>query len=75
MTGGKDTATSVQKLWKRANALQKIIRAIASLITTNDDLVGNAVESAVAGEYYPGANWVVKGEGNVTNGWLNLVVR
>jgi hypothetical protein len=75
LTGGKDTATSVQKLWKRANALQKIIRAIASLITTNDDLVGNAVESAVAGEYYPGANWVVKGEGNVTNGWLNLVVR
>jgi hypothetical protein len=75
LTGGKDTATSVQKLWKRANALQKILRAIASLITTNDDLVGNAVESAVAGEYYPGANWVVKGEGNVTNGWLNLVVR
>jgi hypothetical protein len=75
LTGGKDTATSVQKFWKRANALQKILRAIASLITTNDDLVGNAVESTVAGEYYPGANWVVKGEGNVTNGWLNLVMR
>lgn len=75
LTGGKDTATSVQKYWKRANALQKILRALASLITTNDELVGNAVESAVVGEYYPGANWVVKGESNVTNGWLNLVMR
>jgi hypothetical protein len=74
LTGGKDTVTSV-KLWKRANALQKILRALASLITTNDDLVGNAVESAVVGEYHAGANWVVKGESNATNGWLNLVMR
>jgi hypothetical protein len=74
LTGGKDTTTAVRKYWKRANALQRILKAIASLITTSDELVGNAVESAVAGEYYPGANWVVKGEGNATNGWLNLVM-
>lgn len=75
LTGGKDTTTSVQKYWKRANALQKILKAIASLIVTNDELVGNAVESAVTGEYYSGANWVVKGERNGTNGWLSLVMR
>jgi hypothetical protein len=76
LTGGKDTTgTSIQKIWKKANALQKLIKAIASLIVTNDELVGNAVESSVVGVSYPGANWVVKGEGNKTNGWINLIMK
>jgi hypothetical protein len=73
LTGGKDS-TTLSRRSEGANALQ-IIKAIASVITTNDELVGNAVESSVVGVYYPGANWVVKGDNNLTNGWLNLVVR
>lgn len=76
LTGGKDTTSSnIQKIWKRANALQKIIKAVASVIVTNDELVGNAVESTVVGVTYPGANWVVKGANNKTNGWINLIMR
>jgi len=76
LTGGKDsTGTSIQKIWKKANALQKLIKAIASVIVTNDELVGNAVESSVVGVSYPGANWVVKGDGNKTNGWINLIMK
>jgi hypothetical protein len=76
LTGGRDsTGTSLQRWWRRANALQKILKAAASLIQTNDELVGNAVESSVVGVSYPGANWVVKGESNKTTGWINLVMR
>lgn len=76
LTGGKDTTGSnLQRLWKKANALQRLIKALASLLNTNDELVGNAVESAVVGEYHAGANWVVKGESNKTNGWINLVMK
>jgi hypothetical protein len=73
LTGGRDSTTStLARLWKRANALQKILRALAGIITTNDELIGNAVESSVVGVSYPDANWVVKGDNNQTNGWLYL---
>jgi hypothetical protein len=76
LTGGLDsTGTNLQRWWRRANALQKIIKAAASLIQTNDELVGNAVETSVVGVSFPGANWVVKGENNTTTGWLILVMR
>lgn len=76
LTGGKDTTGSnLQKFWKKANALQRLIKALASLLNSNDELVGNAVESSVVGAYYPGANWVVKGESNKTNGWINLIMK
>jgi hypothetical protein len=76
LTGGKDTSSStLGKYVKRANALQKILRAAYSFITTQDDLIGNAVEDVVVGQFYPGANWIVKGESNVTNGWIKLEMR
>jgi hypothetical protein len=76
LTGSKDTTTStLAKLVKRANALQKILRAAYSFITTQDDLIGNAIEDVVVGQSYPGANWILKGENNVTNGWINLEMR
>ena len=76
LTGGKDTTTSsLQRYWKKATVLQKLIKALASLINSNDELVGNAVESSVVGVSYPGANWVVKGDGNKTNGWINLIMK
>jgi hypothetical protein len=29
----------------------------------------------VVGEFHSGANWIVKGESNKTNGWLKLEMR
>ena len=46
-----------------------------SFITTQDDFIGNAVEDVVVGQFYPNANWVIKGENNVTNGWAKLEMR
>ena len=76
LTGAKDTTSgSLVKYVKRANALQKILSAAYSFITTQDDLIGNAIEDVVVGIFYPGANWIVKGVGNVTNGWIKLEMR
>ncbi|MEA2722897.1 MAG: hypothetical protein QOH59_668 [Gemmatimonadales bacterium] len=76
LTGGKDTTSStLGRFVKRANALQKILRAAYSFITTQDDLIGNAIEDVVVGQFYPGVNWIVKGENNVTNGLLKLEMR
>jgi hypothetical protein len=75
LTGGKDSISGLTKIFKRANALQKILRAAYSWITSQDDLIGNAIEDTVVGEYRAGAHWIVRGENNVTNGWLNLQMR
>jgi hypothetical protein len=75
LTGTKDTANAIAKFVKRANALQKILAAAYSFITTQDDLIGNAIEDVVVGQFYPGANWIIKGENNVTNGWIKLGMR
>ena len=72
VTAGNDSSNAVTKLFKRANAIQKLWAALASFFNTNDELVGTAVEDAVVGISYPGYNWIVKGENNVTNGWLSL---
>jgi hypothetical protein len=75
LTGSKDTSSTLTKWVKRANALQKILAAAYSFITSQDDLIGNAIENVVAGVSYPNVNWVVKGENNVTNGWIKLEMR
>ncbi len=76
LTGSKDTTSgTLGKYVKRANALQKILRSAYSFITTQDDLIGNAIEDVVVGQFYPGTNWVIKGENNVTNGSIKLEMR
>jgi hypothetical protein len=76
LTGANDTTGStLVKIIRRANALQKILSAVYSFITTQDDFIGNAIEDVVVGQFYSGANWVVKGENNATNGWLKLEMR
>jgi hypothetical protein len=75
LTGSKDTISGLVKVVKRANALQKILRAAYSFITSQDDLIGNAIEDVVTGEVHPGFNWTVKGESNVTNGWIKLQMK
>jgi hypothetical protein len=76
LTGAKDTTGSnLIRIVKRANALQKILSAVYSFITTQDDLIGNAIEDVVVGQFFDHANWIVKGESNVTNGWIKLEMR
>ena len=75
LTCGRDTTNGTLRIFKKANAIQRILKALASVLKTNDELIGNAVESAVVGEVYPNANWVVKGDGNKTNGWVRLAMK
>ncbi len=76
LSGGKDSTSAMTgRIVKRANALQKILKAAYSFITSQDDLVGNAIEDVAVGEFHAGYNWIVKGENNATNGWLKLQMR
>ena len=75
LSAGNDSSSTIRKDYKRANAFQKLWAALAAFFNTNDELVGNAVEDAVVGASYPGYNWIVKGEGNVTNGWIKLEMK
>ncbi|MGH7612992.1 MAG: hypothetical protein ACREMW_02980, partial [Gemmatimonadales bacterium] len=74
-TGGRDTTTSAGRLYKAAKVLRNLWTLIASFIKTNDELIGTAIEDQVVGIFYPGFNWIVKGQNNVTNGWLKLEMR
>jgi hypothetical protein len=74
-TGGRDSLIGITRFFRRAQAVQKVLQKLAQLIKTNDELVGNAVEDVVVGQFYPGANWIVKGQNNVTTGWIKLVMR
>ena len=75
LSAGNDSSSTIQKDYKRANAFQKLWAAMAAFFNTNDELVGNAVEDAVVGASYPGYNWIVKGQSNVTNGWIKLEMK
>ncbi len=74
-TGGRDTTISTVKYYKAAKVLRDIFALLASFIKTNDDLIGTAIEDQVIGTFYPGFNWIVKGQNNVTHGWLSLEMR
>jgi len=74
LTAGNDSSGPVSKAYKYAKAGKNPWQAIASFFRTNDDLVGTAVEDDIVGASYPGYNWFVKGDNNITNGWINLVM-
>ncbi len=74
LTGGKDNLFSV-KTFNKAVAWYNLLKATWSFIQTPDEIVGNAIEDVVAREYFPGANWIVKGENAVTNGAIRLEMR
>ena len=71
LTAGKDSSN----FWKFAQALLQIVSTTASIINTNDELVGNAVKDSIANEYHNGFNWIVKGGNNLTNGWITLEMK
>ena len=75
LTSGRDTVLSkLARGYRYARSGESLIAAIASLINSNDDPVGNAVQDAVVGQFYPGYNWFLKGDHNITNGWIDLEV-
>jgi len=74
LTGGKDTLVSV-KTFKKASTLINLFKMLWSVIQSQDDIVGTAIEDSVAGEYFPGANWIIKGENTATQGALRLEMR
>jgi hypothetical protein len=74
-TGGKADLLNLTKLFKRATMLQQLYTATAALITTNDDIVGNAIDDDIVGQTWSGTNWIVKGSGNITNGGIRLEMR
>ncbi|HEV8265467.1 MAG TPA: hypothetical protein VGQ06_10985 [Gemmatimonadales bacterium] len=74
LTTGNDSSTVLQKAFKYGRAAYNVWQALAHWIKSNDELIGNAVEDIIVGQFYPGFNWFVKGENNATNGWINLVM-
>ena len=75
LTGGKDSTIVSVKTFKKAFSLLKLVKSFWSVITTQDDVVGTAIEDAVAGESAPNANWIVKGENTITHGAIRLEMR
>lgn len=75
LTAGNDSSTVIRKYYGYAKTATSIWKALANLIRSNDELVGNSVEDRIVGAFYPGYNWFVKGENNVTNGWISLVMK
>ena len=74
LTGGNDSSSVTVKAYKYAKAGKSLWQAITSFFKSNDDVVGTAVEDDIVGASYPGFNWFVKGDNNITNGWINLVM-
>ena len=74
-TGGKADLLNLTKLFKRATMLQQLYTSTAALVTTNDDIVGNAIDDDIVGQSWPGTNWIVKGTGNITAGGIRLEMR
>src|SRR6266704_3176993 len=72
LTAGNDSAAA--RAFKYARGGSSFWDALTSWIKNNDYVVGNAVEDRIVGSFYPGFNWFVKGDNNITNGWINLVM-
>ncbi|HEU4800204.1 MAG TPA: hypothetical protein VFS94_06190 [Gemmatimonadales bacterium] len=75
LAGGTDVWSVAGRTWRSFPIAQKVLSVAASLIKTNDDLVGNAVEDVTTAERYAGHNWIVKGKHGQTNGYVKLEVR
>ena len=74
LTSGNDSSTVFRKYYAYARTGYNIWKALAAFFKSNDELVGTAVDDDIVGAFYPGYNWFVKGDNNITNGWINLVM-
>jgi hypothetical protein len=75
LAGGSDVTTWYGKVWKYLPVVQQLVSLGSSLIKTNDDLIGNAVEDITTTERHAGYNWIVKGRNAETNGYISLEMR
>ena len=75
LAGGSDVTTWYGKVWKYLPVVQQVVSLGSSLIKTNDDLIGNAVEDITTTERHAGYNWIVKGKNAETNGYISLEMR
>jgi hypothetical protein len=75
LTGGKSDQLISVRTFTKAFSVLSLFKSAWSVITTQDDVVGDAIEDSVAREYFPNANWIVKGENTITNGAIRLVMR
>ncbi len=73
-TGAADSG-SYPKILKAAKSLKNFLTSLAGLIKTNDDLIGDAMEDVVVGEFHTGYNWVLRADNDVTNGWIALQMK
>lgn len=73
-TGAIDSGT-VKKYVLAGRSLRDFLAAAAGVIKTNDDLIGNAMEDRVVGEYHTNFNWILRADDNVTNGWIKLEMK
>ena len=71
----KDSLGFSGKTLTAAKSGWDLITAIASLIKTNDDLIGVAVANTVTGYATPNANWAWIGDNQARYGWVNLVIK
>ena len=71
VTGTIDTG-GVKRYVAAGKSLLNTLSKLASWLKSNDDLIGDAVEDKVTGEFHAGYNWNLKADNNVTNGWINL---
>ncbi|MEO8636373.1 MAG: hypothetical protein ABI587_13955 [Gemmatimonadales bacterium] len=74
VTGTIDSG-GVKRYVSAGRSLLKLLSKLASWLKSNDDLIGNAVEDKVTGEFHTGYNWNLKADGNNTNGWIYLVMK
>ena len=74
VTGAIDSG-SVNRYISAARSVRNFLAALAGLIKTNDDLIGNAIKDDVAGQYKVGYDWVLKAKNATTNGWLKLEMK
>lgn len=77
--GAKDkpvlTPGGIRRLLKAGRTGASLVSAVASLIKTNDEIIGIAIADSIAGRAHPKANWVVQNKDLQVNGWLNLEIR
>lgn len=74
LTAGNDSSSVIIRVYRYAKVAENVWESLASFFKSNDELVGNAVQDVIVGQFYPGFNWFVKGDNTITNGWINLVM-
>ena len=77
--GAKDkpvlTPGGIGRILKAGRTGASLVSALASLIKTNDEIIGIAIADSVAGRAHSKGNWVVQNKDLQVNGWLRLEIK